>query len=275
MPFTETRARLSASERSSFSDLAKFQILVATDIAARGIDVTGISHVINFDIPNVPEQYVHRIGRTARAGAEGIAIAFCASDERAYVRDIERLTRQKIDIESLPEGFGASVEALKRLKPAKVEQPRRSSPMGARGPMKANRRTEGRRRDERNDNSPHQSRPGQPGQRSDERGGQNRHQPAGAGQRTFRGDGSSDDNRNQQRNTGNPGIRRDERTDESRHHPRNAGQHAVRRDMRTDEVRQQPRNPGQFAHRSEGYGPKPRFQGGRAKPGFRSRTGAR
>src|SRR5438105_12628404 len=68
--------------------------LVATDIAARGIDVDGISHVVNFDLPNVPETYVHRIGRTARAGADGIAISLVAgAEELAYLRDIERLIR--------------------------------------------------------------------------------------------------------------------------------------------------------------------------------------
>ena len=71
----------------------KVRTLVATDIAARGIDVDGVSHVLNFDLPNVPESYVHRIGRTARAGAEGIAISFVANDERAFLRDIERLTK--------------------------------------------------------------------------------------------------------------------------------------------------------------------------------------
>jgi ATP-dependent RNA helicase RhlE len=74
-------------------------ILVATDIAARGIDVSGVSHVINFDLPNIPESYVHRIGRTARAGASGIAISFCDAEERAYLKDIEKLTRQKIPSE--------------------------------------------------------------------------------------------------------------------------------------------------------------------------------
>jgi superfamily II DNA/RNA helicase len=72
----------------------EIRTLVATDIAARGIDVDGISHVFNFDLPNVPETYVHRIGRTARAGAEGIAISLVAgADEMAYLRDIERLIR--------------------------------------------------------------------------------------------------------------------------------------------------------------------------------------
>jgi ATP-dependent RNA helicase RhlE len=74
------------------------RVLVATDIAARGIDVEGISHVINYDLPNIPESYVHRIGRTARAGAEGIALSFCDVDERAYLRDIERLIRQRVDV---------------------------------------------------------------------------------------------------------------------------------------------------------------------------------
>jgi ATP-dependent RNA helicase RhlE len=76
----------------------KARLLVATEVAARGIDVDDISHVINYDLPNVPEQYVHRIGRTARAGARGIAISFCAPDERAYLKDIERLTKQPVPV---------------------------------------------------------------------------------------------------------------------------------------------------------------------------------
>ncbi len=71
----------------------KVRTLVATDIAARGIDVDGISHVVNFDLPNVPETYVHRIGRTARAGAEGIAISLCDAEEMPFLRDIEKLIR--------------------------------------------------------------------------------------------------------------------------------------------------------------------------------------
>ena len=70
--------------------------LVATDIAARGIDVDGISHVVNFDLPNIPETYVHRIGRTARAGAAGIAISLCDAEETAFLRDIEKLIRKSI-----------------------------------------------------------------------------------------------------------------------------------------------------------------------------------
>ncbi len=72
--------------------------LVATDVAARGIDVEGVTHVINFDLPNEPESYVHRIGRTARAGSTGIAISFCDHEERAFLRDIEKTIRQSVPV---------------------------------------------------------------------------------------------------------------------------------------------------------------------------------
>ncbi len=105
----------------------KVKILIATDIAARGIDVTGVSHVINFDLPNVSEQYVHRIGRTARAGAAGIAIAFCAEDERSYLKGIERLTRQRLEVVPLPENFLAEANRIKAERAASPiqDQPRR------------------------------------------------------------------------------------------------------------------------------------------------------
>ncbi len=91
----------------------KVKVLIATDIAARGIDVSGVSHVFNFELPNVPDQYVHRIGRTARAGATGIAISYCADDERSYLRDIEKLIRQKVAIQPLPEDFLAESARIK------------------------------------------------------------------------------------------------------------------------------------------------------------------
>jgi ATP-dependent RNA helicase RhlE len=83
--------------------LARFKagearVLVATDIAARGIDIDEVSHVINYELPNVPETYVHRIGRTARAGKSGIAISLCDAAERQYLRDIERLIRQRVTV---------------------------------------------------------------------------------------------------------------------------------------------------------------------------------
>jgi ATP-dependent RNA helicase RhlE len=78
---------------------SRIRVLVATDIAARGIDIDQVTHVVNFELPDVPESYVHRIGRTARAGAQGIAISLCDTEERGQLRDIERLTRQAIPAE--------------------------------------------------------------------------------------------------------------------------------------------------------------------------------
>jgi len=82
--------------------------LVATDIAARGIDVDGISHVVNFDLPNIPETYVHRIGRTARAGADGIAISLCDREELAFLRDIEKLIGKSIPSDNRPRANGST-----------------------------------------------------------------------------------------------------------------------------------------------------------------------
>jgi len=75
------------------------RVLVATDIASRGIDVDGVSHIINFDLPNISESYVHRIGRTGRAGKEGIAIAFCDESETAYLVDIEKLIDKPLEVD--------------------------------------------------------------------------------------------------------------------------------------------------------------------------------
>ena len=113
----------------------KVKILIATDIAARGIDVSGVSHVINFDLPNVSEQYVHRIGRTARAGAAGIAIAFCAEDERAYLKGIERLTKQRIKVVPLPENFVSEANRIKAERAASgiADRPERGPRGNGRG----------------------------------------------------------------------------------------------------------------------------------------------
>jgi len=107
----------------------KCRVLIATDIAARGIDVEGVSHVINFDLPNVPESYVHRIGRTARAGAAGIAISFCNGEERAYLRDIEKLTRIQVPVVALPEGIVGEPAEPVRSGPSRPHH----QPRGARG----------------------------------------------------------------------------------------------------------------------------------------------
>lgn len=89
-------------------------VLVATDIAARGIDIESLPYVINFDLPNIPETYVHRIGRTGRAGNSGLAISFCAKDEQPYLKDIEKLIRMKIKvIDGHPYPYGSGEEAQK------------------------------------------------------------------------------------------------------------------------------------------------------------------
>jgi ATP-dependent RNA helicase RhlE len=177
-------------------------VLIATDIAARGIDIPGVSHVCNFDLPDVPEQYVHRIGRTARAGADGIAIAFCSDDERINLRDIERTTRQKLPTAPLPEGFMAAVQALKALKlptPARGDRGERGG--GRRdgghrhgrpsGPRVAIQPTGDRRHGEQRSDQG-QRRDGavrSDGQRHPQRvGGHPAHRPeGGAGKRPFRG----------------------------------------------------------------------------------------
>jgi ATP-dependent RNA helicase RhlE len=111
------------------------RVLVATDIAARGIDVDGITHVVNFDLPNEPESYVHRIGRTARAGASGTALSFCAAEERAYLRDIERLLKRPVPVlEDHPYHSERAVRsncATRAVSPRNRGNPNRSK--GARG----------------------------------------------------------------------------------------------------------------------------------------------
>ena len=87
------------------------RVLVATDIAARGIDVEGVSHVINFDLPEVAESYVHRIGRTARAGASGVAVSFCDGEERGLLAGIEKLIRMRIPVVNAPAGLARSLPA--------------------------------------------------------------------------------------------------------------------------------------------------------------------
>lgn len=112
----------------------KAPILVATDIAARGIDVTGVSHVVNYDLPNVPETYVHRIGRTARAGAAGVAVSFCTGEERPYLRSIEKLTRQRITVIGEDQGDNA---VAPRANKKRKSGPRRNGRPGSNKPATA------------------------------------------------------------------------------------------------------------------------------------------
>ncbi len=123
----------------------EIRILVATDIAARGIDVSGVSHVFNFELPNVPEQYVHRIGRTARAGKDGIAISFVDGEERGWLRDIERLTKVQLEPLPLPADFAEQAAKLPKPSLAKTGPDHRSGQRPQRGPG-AKRQGEGEER---------------------------------------------------------------------------------------------------------------------------------
>ncbi|MFM7216665.1 MAG: DEAD/DEAH box helicase [Bacteroidota bacterium] len=112
----------------------KVRVLVATDIAARGIDVQQLSHVINFEIPEVAETYVHRIGRTGRAGANGVAFTFCSPDEADYLRDIQKLIRKPLEVLRTPE-----------LPDAPPPAPPREAPPTSPAPRGRNDRNRGRR----------------------------------------------------------------------------------------------------------------------------------
>lgn len=100
----------------------KIRVLVATDIAARGIDIDDVSHVFNFELPEVPDTYVHRIGRTGRAGRSGTAIAFCDTEERALLRDIEKITRKQIPVVT-GHAFESTALPIATSRPAQPQQP--------------------------------------------------------------------------------------------------------------------------------------------------------
>jgi len=143
----------------------KTPILVATDIAARGIDVSGVSHVVNFELPNVPEAYVHRIGRTARAGRDGVAVTLCEPAELSLLKDIERLIGKRIEAIGEPDWEAAKV--------AEAEQKKANKARGGRG---------GRSRGAPAGDRP-KPKPGDPGQHASakkpHRKGQNRRKPRG------------------------------------------------------------------------------------------------
>jgi ATP-dependent RNA helicase RhlE len=160
----------------------KVRTLVATDIAARGIDVDGISHVVNFDLPNIPESYVHRIGRTARAGADGIAISFCDHEERAYLRDIEKLIRISIPSTDQRGARHASAPADAEAPAAPGWSPHHSPKPNSNGKKQRNRRRRNGQQPDRNGQAheplaaqPQQSRNKQQGQPP--RFGDDRQQP--------------------------------------------------------------------------------------------------
>ena len=122
------------------------KVLVATDIAARGIDVDAVSHVVNFDLPDVPETYVHRIGRTARAGAEGQAIAFCSADEVANLRAIEKLIRQQVPVLQVEGNRSVAAADAALARPAERPRGRPHRDTGPRGALTTARSQPSRRR---------------------------------------------------------------------------------------------------------------------------------
>ena len=113
------------------------QVLVATDVAARGIDIPGVRHVYNYDMPNVPENYVHRIGRTARAGAEGTAVAFCAPAEMGELQAVEKLLKKPIPVIGGAPWSASAVAADPKpaqrggQRPSHAPRPQGGKPMGA------------------------------------------------------------------------------------------------------------------------------------------------
>ncbi|HEY6868302.1 MAG TPA: DEAD/DEAH box helicase [Novosphingobium sp.] len=157
----------------------EIRTLVATDIAARGIDVDGISHVVNFDLPNVPETYVHRIGRTARAGAEGVAISLIAgAEEMGYLRDIERLIKITLPRED------RRTPGTRDAAPAPSQRPARSGRPGSRNHGHGGRSQESRGHETRSheprghearghESRGHEAGPGSKGPRRPRRGGGN------------------------------------------------------------------------------------------------------
>jgi ATP-dependent RNA helicase RhlE len=134
-------ARQAALQNFKTGDI---KVLVATDIAARGIDLEELSHVVNFDLPNVPETYVHRIGRTGRAGASGVAFSFCDSEEKAYLRDIEKLINKKVPVvNEHPYPLGSAPKDERPDDDRPPRQPRNNNPRRERGGGQQNSRPQG------------------------------------------------------------------------------------------------------------------------------------
>jgi ATP-dependent RNA helicase RhlE len=139
----------------------KVRVLVATDIAARGIDIDQLPHVINHELPNVPEDYVHRIGRTGRAGAEGEAISLVSGDERAFLKDIQRLLRREIPVVVIP-GFEVGSAPSAAELATRAAHPERERPPLAPGNDRGNqqrRRSSAPRSNGNNNNGGGNSRP--------------------------------------------------------------------------------------------------------------------
>jgi ATP-dependent RNA helicase RhlE len=289
------------SQGARQSALASFKsgrtrVLVATDIAARGIDIDDITHVINYELPNIPESYVHRIGRTARAGAAGVAIALCAPDEREYLRDIERLTKRALTVVGTVSGLDApqTVDAAAERQAPRRDARHREAPRGPwQDRAEQRERPQGQhRRDGRGGRPDRADRPRH--DRADQRADQRPQSDDRRGSHQARGDrpawrGKSEDNRGAERQRGDGQERRPPGGDNRAphrvsaghrdHRPRH-GQHDAqgaggeRRDARGD----RPAHAG--AQHREGEHRRGVHRGGgrhhgHASPGGRSRDGER
>jgi len=135
----------------------KVDVLVATDIAARGIDIPNITHVFNFEIPNVPEQYVHRIGRTARAEKTGIAIAFVDKSENNYLRDIEKLLKEKLPKMDMPAEMNEKLKELKSRTP--LPPPEKPKPDARKGRGKSKKKGRFSKSEKKNETTSRSERP--------------------------------------------------------------------------------------------------------------------
>ena len=133
--FTAIKVRARAPVRLADFKAGEVRVLVATDIAARGLDIEQLPHVVNYELPNVPEDYVHRIGRTGRAGASGEAISLVSSEERKLLLDIERLMKRKVDVLAVPQFERSERKAAEPSDDARRQQPR---PQQQRRPQQGN-----------------------------------------------------------------------------------------------------------------------------------------
>ncbi|RIX48726.1 DEAD/DEAH box helicase [Paenibacillus nanensis] len=183
------------SQNSRQNALSNFKsgatrVLVATDIAARGIDVEDLSHVINFNLPNIPETYVHRIGRTGRAGNSGVAISFCEAEELPYLKDIEKLIKKKVPVVEehpypMTEGVAPAAAGVQTQKQQNDRKPKRqggqAQPQKAQGQPKEGQSQQKQKQSQTQERqTPKQNQAQQPGQPKAE---QTQNRPAGEAKR--------------------------------------------------------------------------------------------
>lgn len=243
-------------------------VLVATDIAARGIDVDGVSHVVNFELPNVAEVYVHRIGRTARAGNTGIAISLCDETERGYLRDIEKLTGITIPVEGdgpkgpdvAPEprgqrSAGGRRNGQQQAGKARGETRKPRNAKAGEGRAQDNRRNDGERR--RSDERPRrEAGEGRREERSDRPARADQREQPGRSERSARGERAERGERSNNRSDRNDRNNRNDRSERSARRPEGEGQQRDRRFEASGENGASPRRGNK----------KPRSRGGVVPP---------